>query len=148
MVTGQESLKLVAEAKSTDLAAYFYDLACDAHHEGYQSMTLILDNNGTHKDKMRYELWLQMKANPASPLRDFGLNFMNTPRYSPDFNLAEYLIHQLRLQLLHHLPAKVTLAEIKQKVTTFLQAHHLQTPQQILNTINHILNLGRLDYGI
>lgn len=76
---------------------------------------------------MRYHLWLKAKSLPE--LQEFRFKFINTPSYSPDFNLADYLIHQLRLALLHHLPAEVTLAEIKTKIANFFKDNHLQTPQ-------------------
>lgn len=144
--TGQEHLKLTPQAKTEDLVDYFCDLALDTHQAGYQQLTIIIDNNSTHKDKMRYHLWLKAKSQPD--LQEFRFKFINTPSYSPDFNLAEYLIHQLRLALLHHLPAEVTLAEIETKIDDFFQDNHLQTPQQIANTINHILKLAGVECGI
>jgi hypothetical protein len=34
------------------------------------------------------------------------IEFIYLPPYSPNFNLVEYLIHLLRLRLLHHLPIR------------------------------------------
>jgi len=144
--TGQEYLQLTPTARAEDLVDYFYDLALDTHQKGFKQLTIIMDNNSTHKDKMRYALWLKTKSQPD--LQDFRLKFINTPSYSPDFNLAEYLIHQLRLTLLHHLPADVTLADIQNKIIDFLKDNHLQTPQQIANTLNHILKLAGVECGI
>lgn len=144
--TGQEHLKLTPQAKTEDLVDYFCDLALDTHQASYQQLTIIIDNNSTHKDKMRYHLWLKAKSQPD--LQEFRFKFINTPSYSPDFNLVEYLIHQLRLALLHHLPADVTLAEIEAKIVNFFKDNHLQTPQQITNTINHILKLAGVECGI
>ncbi len=42
-----------------------------------------------------------------------SIEFIHIPPYSPEFNLAEYLIHQLRLKLLHHLPLGTTIAEVR-----------------------------------
>jgi transposase len=144
--TGQEYLKLTPQAKTEDLVDYFCDLAVDTRQAGYQQLTVIIDNNSTHKDKMRYQLWL--KARSLSDLQDFRFKFINTPSYSPDFNLAEYIIHQLRLALLHHLPAEVTLSDIEAKIVNFFKDNHLQTPQQIANTLNHILKLAGVECGI
>jgi transposase len=144
--TGQEHLKLTPTAKSEDLVDYFCDLALDTQQAGCTQLTIVIDNNSTHKDKMRYALWLKAKSQPE--LQDFRFKFINTPSYSPDFNLAEYIIHQLRLTLLHHLPADVTLADIQHKIVDFLKDHQLQTPQQITNTINHILKLAAVECGI
>ena len=142
-LTGQEHITLLPKAKTENLVEYFYDLALDTHQAGYQALTIILDNNSTHKDKMRYNLWLQVKALPQ--LQDFQITFIYTPPYSPDFNLAEYIIHQLRLNLLHHLPANLTLSQIEAKILAFFNKAQLQTPQQIANTIRHIFELGGID---
>jgi hypothetical protein len=69
------------------------------------------------------------------------VEFIHTPPYSPDFNLAEYLIHLLRLEFLHHLPLGVSMQQIQEKLENYFQLHHLQTPEQIQNTIQHIYNL-------
>jgi len=88
-----------------------------------------------------------MKQQLNSLLSSLGLSdkicleFIHIPPYSPKFNLAEYLIHQLRLKLLHHLPLGTTMAAIEEKIEIYFQNHQLQTPQQIQNTINHIYNL-------
>jgi transposase len=144
--TGQEYIQLTPSAKAEDLVDYFCDLALETHRDGFKQLTVIMDNNSTHKDKMRYALWLKTKSQPELP--DFQLKFINTPGYSPDFNLAEYLIHQLRLSLLHHLPAEVTLTDIQDKIINFFKDNHLQTAQQIANTLNHILKLAGVECGI
>ena len=41
------------------------------------------------------------------------INFIYTPTYSPNFNLVEYIIHLLRLKLLHHLPLGITIQEVQ-----------------------------------
>jgi transposase len=62
---------------------------------------------------------------------DIEVEFIYTPPYSPDFNLVEYLIHQLRLQLLHHQPVDTTIELIRAKLEQYFQVNQLQTPQQI-----------------
>ena len=89
---------------------------------------------------MRALLSTMMRSNPE--LNDFNVKFMYTPRYSPDFNLAEYLIHQLRLQVLHHQPSNLSLNDMIQTIMNYLSTHKLQSEDQIKNTINHILKLG------
>ncbi len=87
-----------------------------------------------------------MHANPeCQDLKDFEIRFFYTPPYSPDFNLVEYIIHQLRLKLLHRLPSKTTLEEVKNKIINYLKSNQLQTKEQIKNTINHILKLGGVE---
>ncbi len=69
------------------------------------------------------------------------LDFIHTPTYSPNFNLVEYIIHLLRLQLLHHLPLGVNIQQVKDKLENFFKFNQLQTPAQIKNTIEHICAL-------
>lgn len=69
------------------------------------------------------------------------VEFIYTPPDSPDFNLAEYLIHLLRLELLHHLPVLISIQEVRKKLENYFQYSQLQTPEQIQNTIQHIYNL-------
>jgi hypothetical protein len=45
-----------------------------------------------------------------------GIEFIHTPAYSPNFNLAEYEIHLLMLEKLLHLPSNITIAEIEKKL--------------------------------
>ena len=141
--TGKEYIKLTPQSKTEDVVDYFYELSLKVKAEGFNKMTIWLDNNSTHKSKMKYLLWLKMYANPNCPdLRNFTLRFIHTPPYSPDFNLVEYIIHQLRLKLLHRLPAKTTLKEVITKITNFINKEQLQTKEQIKNTLNHILLRG------
>ena len=71
------------------------------------------------------------------------LEFIYTPPYSPDFNLVEYLIHQLRLKVLHHQPVGMTIELVREKLEKYLQLNQLQTPEQIRNTIDHIFSLAK-----
>jgi len=64
---------------------------------------------------------------------------MHTPAYSPDFNLAEYEIHLLRLQKLHHLPSDTTIPKIAEKLK---DVTILMNPSQISNTLQHIYSLA------
>ena len=73
---------------------------------------------------------------------DIKVEFIDTPRYSPDFNLAEYMIHQIRLQILHHQPADMKLDEIEKRLKIKLKEKQLQTSEQIQNTVKHILSLA------
>jgi hypothetical protein len=69
------------------------------------------------------------------------VEFIHTPPYSPNFNLAEYIIHLLRLQLLHHLPLGVNIQQLREKLENYFQHFQLQTSEQIQNTIQHIYAL-------
>ncbi len=76
-----------------------------------------------------------------SPGDKIAIEFIHTPAYSPDFNLAEYEIHLLRLQKLHHLPSNITIAEIE---NTLEEVKILMTSEQILKTLDHIFALAPL----
>jgi len=141
-VSGALFLRLVPRARALDLVPYFHDLALDTQHQGYHTLAIILDNCCTHKDTLRYEVWQAIRAEPE--LQTFTLRWEDTPAYSPALNLAEYLIHQVRLQLLHHCPTTYSLADIQTRLLTLVKETVLQTPEQIKNTLNHIFGLGGL----
>ena len=140
--TGKEYLKLTKAAKTEDIAQFFHELSIETQKCSFHKLEVILDNNSTHKDKMRYELLWKNKSNPQ--LQDFQIEFIDTPTYSPDFNLAEYIIHQIRLKILHHLPSDITLVEIENKLVKTLKKKQLQTREQVQKTINHILKLAKV----
>lgn len=141
-VSGDLFLRLAPRARALDLVSYFRDLALDTFYRGYDSLSIVLDNCCTHKDTLRYAVWQALRAEPH--LQTFTLRWHDTPAYSPALNLAEYLIHQIRLQLLHHCPTTYTLADIQTRLLTLVEETVLQTPEQIKNTLNHIFRLGGL----
>jgi len=96
---------------------------------GYTLLTVIIDNNSMHKDKMRYELWLRMHE--QHDLDGFRVQCIDTPRYSPELNLAEYSIHQLRLRRFPHLPSRPKIDELCQNIKDSLKKKQLQTKEQI-----------------
>jgi DDE superfamily endonuclease len=138
-VSGEEFLRLVPTAKTEDLALYFGELCKDCIHERIKHLTIILDNNSTHKDKLRRYLWAELFTSGIE--EQITVEFVYTPPYSPNFNLVEYLIHLLRLRLLHHLPSGTSIEQVEMRLKTFFETQQLQTPIQISNTIQHIYNL-------
>jgi transposase len=138
-ISGKEYIKMTVTAKAEDVANYFLQLLSDLRREGCNSASIILDNNPSHKDKMRYILWQSLKS--IESMIDFKVNFINTPPYSPDYNLAEYAIHQLRVKVLHHCSAKLTLEERETLVQNYLKCNRIFSEAGITNTINHILAL-------
>lgn len=54
---------------------------------------------------------------------------------------VEYIIHLLRLQLLHHLPLGVNIQQVQEKLENYFKFNQLQTPEQIQNIIRHIYAL-------
>ena len=135
-------LSSVKNHSSADIASYFVLLCDDVVKEGYSKLTIILDNNSTHKNKMKDELKKLLVYLEIS--NKIVVEFIHTPAYSPNLNLVEYLIHQLRLKLLHHLTSDTRLEEIESMLKTWFKSNHLQTPQQIKNILNRILKLGQL----
>jgi transposase len=140
---GEEFIAFAKKLNSETVAEYLHDVARDAQQTGYTTLTVIIDNNSMHKDKMRYGLWLRMHQ--EHDFDGFRVHFIDTPRYSPEMNLAEYIIHQLRRRLLHHIPSRPKIDELCQKIKTSLQKTQLQTKEQIRATINHILKLADVD---
>lgn len=139
-LSGALFLRLQPRAKALDLVPYFHALALDTQAQGYTQLSIILDNCPSHKDTLRYETWQAVRSHPD--LQDFTLHWLDTPAYSPEFNLAEYLIHQIRLQILHHCPVTFTLPEIETHLLATVKNTVLQTAEQIKNTLNYIFALA------
>ena len=138
-ITGEEYLRLKECSKTEDVSSYFRDFASDCTKKGVKKLTIILDNNSTHKQKMRSQLnthLCELKIQES-----IEIELIHTPPYSPDFNLAEYIIHLLRLEILHHQPVNTTIQLVREKLESFLATKNLQTPEQIQNTIKHIYRL-------
>jgi transposase len=136
-VSGEIYLQLKEKSKTEDVVAYLADLASDAHLDKIKRLLIILDNNPTHKQKM-IGLLIKEIANRGLS-KKIALEFMYTPAYSPDFNLAEYEIHLLRLQELHHLPSDTSIPKITAKLKDI---NILMNPSQISNTLKHIYSLA------
>ncbi len=132
-------MRLKERAKTEDISSYFVEFCQDCLQQGVKKLSIILDNNTTHKKKMKNLLKTQLTD--LGIKEDIEVEFIYTPPYSPNFNLVEYLIHQLRLQLLHHQPVGITIELLREKLEQYFQVNQLQTPQQIQNTIAHICSL-------
>ena len=104
-----------------------------------EKLIIILDNNSTHKEKMKRLLAEYLETSGIA--EKLTVEFIHTPAYSPDFNLAEYEIHLLRLEKLHHLPSNITIAEIEKKLEN---VKTLMNPEQILNTLYQIFSLASM----
>lgn len=139
LITGEEYIVLKNRAKTEDIVTYFAGLGDDCIASGFNKLTVILDNNSTHKKKMQALLKELLKD---LQIQDkIEVEFIYTPPYSPNFNLVEYVIHLLRLKFLHHLPLGVTIELITEKLETYFKSNHLQTPEQINNILEHIYSL-------
>jgi len=139
-ISGKEYLILSSESKSKDVASYLALLCEDSVKEGYERLTIYLDRNSTHKDKMQNLLSTLLSTLELDDKITLELHHITA--YSPKLNLAEYIIHQIRLQVLHHMPVDSTIESIEVELEEYLKDKQLQTPQQIQNTIRHICKLG------
>ena len=138
-MSGEEYLLLSPDSKSHNVANYLALLCDDMVAEGYEKLTIYLDNNKTHKAKMRRRL--KQLLSELGLTDKIKIEFIDIPSYSPKFNLAEYIIHQIRLKILHHMPVDATITSIRKEIEMALEDKQLQTPEQIENTIRHICNL-------
>ena len=109
--TGQKYLKLKEKSKTEDVSDYFLQLCQDCLRAGFDKLTIILDNNSTDKKKMKSQLKFHLINAQISD--KIVVDFIHTPRYSPNFNLVEYIIHLLRLKLLHHLSLDVNIQQVQ-----------------------------------
>ncbi len=83
-MNGKEYLRLKPKAKTEDVASYLADLCFDCVNQGITKLSIILDNNSTHKQKMRTQL--QNRLLELDIKEKIELEFIDTPPYSPDFN--------------------------------------------------------------
>lgn len=89
-----------------------------------------------------------MQSQLAVHLEQMGLaqsiqvEFLYLPSYSPKLNLVEYVIHLLRLRLLHHLPIGTTLPQIRQQFIQFITSNQFLSAAQVQKTLNHIFSLA------
>lgn len=137
--TGKEYLKLKEKSKTEDVSDYFAQLSQDCVKEGSNKLTIILDNNSTHKDKMKSQVKKHLENLEIE--NQITVDFIHTPVYSPNFNLVEYIIHLLRLRLLHHQNADISIQQVQEKLDNYFKFNQLQTPEQIQNIIEHICTL-------
>ena len=135
-ITGEIYLQLNLKSKTEDVAKYLVELCEDAHKENVEKLFIVLDNNSTHKEKMKKLLAENLKVSGIDG--KILIEFIHTPAYSPSLNLAEYEIHLLRLKKLHHLPSNTTITEIKEKLN---DVHILMNSDQISKTLKHIFSL-------
>ena len=118
------------KANSTTVAAYFHDLATHAHAQGATKRTVLLDRNSPHGPKMRQAL---ADLQPLIPVV-----FLYLAAYSPRLNPAEYLIHLIRLKLLHHAAPTQHLAQVPQRLEKNVHKKVWLSPEQLINLLTFI----------
>jgi hypothetical protein len=86
-------------------------------------------------------LLAEIAALARDGLRETTVEFLHTPPYSPALNPAEYLIHRVRQDVLHHLPCTFTLREKADRVQSRLAKGPPFTPEQMDRLLRHIYKL-------
>lgn len=135
-LSGEEFLRLSPQAKSEDVSLYLAELCLDCIELGVTKLSILLDNNPTHKQKMRTQLTKHLVQMGLA--EELKLEFIDLPSYSPKLNLVEYVIHLLRLRFLHHLPIGTSLDCIEQKLENFLRSQQFLSAEQVQKTLNFI----------
>lgn len=137
--SGEEFFRLSPGSKTEDVSQYLAELCLESVELGYTQLCIILDNNPTHKQKMRSQLAVHLAQMGLTD--EITVEYLDVPAYSPKLNLVEYVIHLLRLRFLHHLPLGTTLEQIEQQLAQFLENHQFLSAQQVQKTLNFIFSL-------
>ena len=72
---------------------------------------------------------------------EIKMHFHLMAAYSPQLNLAEYVIHMVRQRILHHADHKKCLSEFESKIKELCESKALISKEQICNILAHIENL-------
>jgi hypothetical protein len=138
-LSGEEFFRLSPGSKTEDVSQYLAELCLECVELGYSKLCIILDNNPTHKQKMRSQLAVHLEQ--MGLIREITVEYLYVPAYSPKLNLVEYVIHLLCLRFLHHLPVGTTLEQVQQQLEQFLENHQFLSAQQVQKTLNFIFSL-------
>jgi DDE superfamily endonuclease len=154
LITAKEYLKLEQVAKTPEIAQYIVNLTLDQLKDNpqLQTINIFLDNNPTHKTKLRtlineitIELYKKRKGKKRPKylpkFKDFPtINFYYFAPYSPDDNPVEYDIRLIRQLALHHLPLNTTLDQLASQLQTKIQNQQFMTHEKLQNTLKHIFS--------
>jgi len=77
-VSGEIYLQLKPKSKSEDVAEYLSDLCEDAYKDNIEKLIIGLDNNSTHKEKMKKLLAEHLRT--LGIQEKLGIEFLHTPR--------------------------------------------------------------------
>ena len=124
-------------ASSDVVGAYLVDVARILEQKGDKQATILLDRHSTHQAKMN----AHFQTLSAQAGLFIQVAFVHFAAYSPWMNVVEYAIHLLGQQPLHHRHHEQDLAALEARLDTYLAAHRLLTPEQIVNTMGHIEHL-------
>lgn len=107
--------------------------------KGFSTLTFLLDNARTHGKLMEtraHELLNEIAQQLGLP--EFSLCFWHTPRYSPQLNPAEYLIHEVRRNGLYNVPCTLSVQEKAERIQNQLARGSPMTDLQMRNLIDFI----------
>ena len=125
------------KAKTQQVSEYFIALAKELKERKYKKAHIFIDNNATHKDKMKQ----MVKEHISKQDNVTQLIFHHFPPYSPELNLVEYLIHLIRQRWLHHADFNKRLEQVEKEIEQKIKQFGIMTKEQIINTLQHIENL-------
>ena len=107
---------------------------------GYRSICFLLDNCSIHNATMQAALLLLLSQ--VAMAQGVTITFMKTPKYSPNFNPAEYVIHLIRQRSLYNLPQDMSIDERAERIKLHLaQGPPPLLPEQVGHLLHHIYTL-------
>lgn len=127
-------------ARSEDVADYLSELARHFQRKGYERVEVFLDRNPAHQKKMQAAFVEKTEG------LSIATRFHFFPAYSPMLNLTEYTIHRIRQKVLHHAEARKNLPDFVAEIEQVCR--HLVTPEQVVNTLEHIERLVHKANGL
>jgi transposase len=122
-------------ANASVIAQYMADLATDLQAKGYKRVSLYLDRNSTHLNKMRTE-YSELTQSLTIQMR-----FIHFAPYSPALNPVEYAIHWIRQHSLHQADCGQNLSDVKQRLLALLHRQVVLSKEQLVNILVHIEGL-------
>ncbi len=106
---------------------------------GFSQITCLLDNVRTHGEQMKIsvlELLNEIKQHTLLP--ELNLSFWHTPKYSPQLNPAEYIIHEVRRNGLYNVPCTLTVSEKAKRIQNQLARGSPMNDLQMHKLLNFI----------
>jgi transposase len=145
VLRGTTHAEFRAQSKTDDVVCVVVMTILRYVQLGCRWITVLLDNAPTHRAAMetavRAVLAHLVDLYGWGDLQHTTVAFWHTPRYSPAYNPAEYLIHWLRQKALYHLPYTFSLQDKADRVKQHLAHGPPLTPEQMTKLLHHIYNL-------
>ena len=141
LMSGATQADFRPRSKTEDAVFVIASLVLRYARWGYRHLLLVLDNCRIHGEGMKAAL-AELLAEIADT-RGIVVEFLHTPRYSPNFNPAEYLIHWVRQNALYHLPVTFTLQDKAARIQSHLAQGPPFGPEPMRNLLRHIYRLPK-----